>query len=190
MLSLEEACFTRAAALISSGLLRVTDEVDLFDLTDLLISLEKEKEEKNNKSDMFLDYNDEIVTIENRGDVETIDISVSGDNLFFCQDILTKNSFGVPATADFMLALVTSDELEALHQLMAKQLKNRFRDVNVDKKFVIGVDKPKMRMYDVEQPTADLIDDKPVMDNTGFGEQLRSRSRLGKHEITDFDKFM
>lgn len=62
----------------------------------------------------------------------------------------TSESFGLPATADLMLALVSTDELEKLGQYMVIQLKNRYSDFNKNKKFVIGVDKPKMRLYDVE----------------------------------------
>jgi|TARA_B110000467_G_C18332948_1_gene494851 replicative DNA helicase len=61
----------------------------------------------------------------------------------------TSESFGLPATADLMLAIISSEELDNLDQIMIKQLKNRFGDDNKLKKFVIGIDKPKMRLYDV-----------------------------------------
>jgi replicative DNA helicase len=62
----------------------------------------------------------------------------------------TSESFGLPATADFMFALITTDELEQLGQIMVKQLKNRYGDPNTNKKFVIGVDKSKMSFYNLE----------------------------------------
>ena len=69
-----------------------------------------------------------------------------------------------------MVALVSSDELESLNQIMVKQLKNRFNDPVSNKRFVIGVDRAKMRLYDVEDNAQkELIDDTPLMDKTEFG---------------------
>jgi replicative DNA helicase len=62
----------------------------------------------------------------------------------------TSESFGLPATADFMFALITSEELEKLNHIMVKQLKNRYNDPTMNKRFVIGVDRSKMKLYDVE----------------------------------------
>jgi replicative DNA helicase len=62
----------------------------------------------------------------------------------------TSESFGLPATVDFMFALISTEDLEAMNQLMVKQLKNRYNDPTVNKKFVIGVDRAKMRLYDLE----------------------------------------
>jgi replicative DNA helicase len=79
----------------------------------------------------------------------------------------TSESFGLPATADFMFALISTEELEQLGQIMVKQLKNRYSDPNHYKRFVIGVDRAKMRLYDAEQSAqTDIADsgqpDKPV----------------------------
>ena len=71
----------------------------------------------------------------------------------------TSESFGLPATADLMLALVANDELNALNQILVKQLKNRYSDPNQHKRFVIGVDRSKMKLYDVEDAENDLIND-------------------------------
>ena len=72
----------------------------------------------------------------------------------------TSESFGLPATADLMFALISSEELEDLGQLMVKQLKNRYNSPTSYRKFVIGVDRPKMRLYNVEQTAQDdVIDD-------------------------------
>jgi len=89
----------------------------------------------------------------------------------------TSESFGLPATADFMFALVTNEELEALNQILVKQLKNRYGDPNLYKRFVLGIDRAKMRLYDVEdsaqQDIADAgIPDKPL--NT-FGNRERRK---------------
>lgn len=71
----------------------------------------------------------------------------------------TSESFGLPATADFMFALISTEELEQLNQIMVKQLKNRYGDPNFNKKFVVGVDRAKMRLYDAEDSAQkDLVD--------------------------------
>jgi replicative DNA helicase len=77
----------------------------------------------------------------------------------------TSESFGLPATADLMFALVSSEELEALGQIMVKQLKNRYSDPTSYKRFVLGVDRAKMKLFDVEQSAQSLSDsgqDKPL----------------------------
>jgi len=89
----------------------------------------------------------------------------------------TSESFGLPATADFMFALVTNEELEGLNQILVKQLKNRYSDPSYYKRFVIGVDRAKMRLYDAEvsaqNDLADSgqVDDKPL---NSFGNRERS----------------
>lgn len=80
----------------------------------------------------------------------------------------TSESFGLPATADFMIALMISEEMDGLGQLMIKQLKNRYNDPTINKRFVVGVDRSKFRLYDVEQSAQDGILDGPVFDNTKF----------------------
>jgi hypothetical protein len=88
----------------------------------------------------------------------------------------TSESFGLPATADFMFAMVSTEELEDLAQLLFKQLKNRYSDPNFNKRFVVGVDRSKMRLYDVEQNAQDdIIEDTPVFDNTDSGAKLSSK---------------
>jgi replicative DNA helicase len=69
----------------------------------------------------------------------------------------TAESFGLPATADLFLALITSDELEELGQIMVKQLKNRYNDITKDRKFVVGIDRMKMRLFDCEQSAQEDI---------------------------------
>jgi len=95
----------------------------------------------------------------------------------------TSESFGLPATADFMFALITNEELEGLNQIMVKQLKNRYSDPNYFKRFVVGVDRAKMRLYDTEQSAqqdiadSGQVDDKPI--NT-FGNRERNlNSKFG-----------
>lgn len=94
----------------------------------------------------------------------------------------TSESFGLPATADFMFALISNEQLEALNQIMVKQLKNRYGDLNFHKRFVVGIDRPKMRLYNCEQSAQKDIsddsvknqeDDNPVMDKTDFGRGMK-----------------
>ncbi|NBW14948.1 MAG: DNA primase, partial [Caulobacteraceae bacterium] len=71
----------------------------------------------------------------------------------------TSESFGLPATADLMFALISTEELENLGQILVKQLKNRYNDPTVNKRFVVGIDRAKMRLYDVEQDAQkDILD--------------------------------
>lgn len=88
----------------------------------------------------------------------------------------TSESFGLPATADLMFALISTEELADLNQIMVKQLKNRYSDPTTNKRFVIGVDRAKMKLYDVEQVAQDgLMDngqvDKPAFDSTPTGKK-------------------
>ena len=73
----------------------------------------------------------------------------------------TSESFGLPATADLMFALISTEELEGLNQILVKQLKNRYNDPTMFKRFVIGIDRSKMRLYDCEQSAQDgMVDGK------------------------------
>lgn len=87
----------------------------------------------------------------------------------------TSESFGLPATADLMFALVSNEELESLGQIMVKQLKNRYNDPSSNKRFVLGVDRSKMKLYDVDQTEQTLVeDDIPVFDKSKAGQKLNA----------------
>lgn len=94
----------------------------------------------------------------------------------------TSESFGLPATADLMFALISTEELDDLGQIMVKQLKNRYNDLTKYKRFVIGIDRSRMKLYDVEESAqtdimSDMIPDKPI---NNFG------NRDSKDTFTDF----
>lgn len=89
----------------------------------------------------------------------------------------TSESFGLPATADFMFALISSEELESHGQIMVKQLKNRYNDPSRYKRFVIGVDRPKMKLFDIDDATDGIVDDTPVMDKSVIGERLNGERK-------------
>jgi hypothetical protein len=82
----------------------------------------------------------------------------------------TSESFGLPATADMMFALISSEELESLNQIMVKQLKNRYNDPTLNKRFALGIDRSKMRLYDIEQSAQKNI----VDSGQDFDEQPRT----------------
>ena len=174
----EDLCYDKAIKLVESGLVKLSPEMNIFNLTDLLIKIEKEKQFKNEKSDLTIDYNDSIESIEEVGILDTVDISVTGDNLFYCNNILTKNSFGLPATVDFMAAIVTNDELVKLNQYLFVQLASRYGDVNYFKRFVVGVDKSKMKSYDTEQSSQD-----------GLSESGQDNISVDQNNIKKFNGF-
>jgi len=84
----------------------------------------------------------------------------------------TSESFGLPATADLMFALISTEELEGMGQMMVKQLKNRYNDPTHNKRFVIGVDRAKMRLFDADESEQTLTDDTPVFEKTDSHEKL------------------
>ena len=106
----------------------------------------------------------------------------------------TSESFGLPATVDFMFALISTEDLEAMNQLMVKQLKNRYNDPTTNKRFVIGVDRAKMKLYDLEPSAQKDISDsgqrntdqKPKWNNGGGGGQ--SNQKQFGQPTRDFSK--
>lgn len=96
----------------------------------------------------------------------------------------TSESFGLPATADLMFALIRTDELDELNQVMIKQLKNRYNDPSYYKRFVLGIDRSKMKLYDVEESAQSGIsdagqDDTPVFDKSNFGTRQQAEGFKG-----------
>ena len=92
----------------------------------------------------------------------------------------TSESFGLPATADLMFALISTEELEGLNQILVKQLKNRYNDPTVRKRFVIGIDRAKMRLYDCEQTAQEDVVDK------GGGEDYNAKEEKLKKSFDGF----
>jgi len=91
----------------------------------------------------------------------------------------TSESFGLPATADLMFALISTEELEGLNQIMVKQLKNRYNDPTMNKRFVVGIDRAKMRLYDCEQSAQnDIVDDTDIVEY--------NKSEESKAKFNDF----
>lgn len=100
----------------------------------------------------------------------------------------TSESFGLPATADFMFALIASEELDQLGQIMVKQLKNRYNDPNRYKRFVVGIDRARMKLYDAEASAQDdIMDDGPVMDKSPVGIRINNDDK--KFDKSKFQGF-
>ena len=92
----------------------------------------------------------------------------------------TSESFGLPATADLMFALISTEELEGLNQIMVKQLKNRYNDPTIYKRFVIGIDRAKMRLYDCEQKAQE-----DIIDN-GQEDEYNKEDKIPKKSFSEF----
>ena len=93
----------------------------------------------------------------------------------------TSESFGLPATADFMFALISTEEMEELNQITVKQLKNRYNDPSTNKRFVLGIDRSKMRLYDVELGAQD--------DLVNSGQEAENVALFDKTQEGKYDKF-
>ena len=93
----------------------------------------------------------------------------------------TSESFGLPATADFLLALIRTEELDGMNQIMIKQLKNRYSDKSINKRFVVGVDRSKMRLYDVEQGAQ-----KDILDSGGDVEYNENEQKKPRKSFEGF----
>ena len=91
----------------------------------------------------------------------------------------TSESFGLPATADLMFALISTEELEQLGQIMVKQLKNRYNDLSMNKRFIVGIDRAKMRLYDCEQTAQDDVLDSGQDEEYTYDEQKPKKSFEG-----------
>ena len=101
-------------------------------------------------------------------DIEMIDIEVNVNHLFFANNILTHNSnsdiditnvsesMGISHTVDLFLVLISTEQLDKSNQIMFKQLKNRYNDLSKHKRFTVGIDRGKMRLYDIADPTANI----------------------------------
>jgi archaellum biogenesis ATPase FlaH len=98
----------------------------------------------------------------------------------------TSESFGLPATADFMFAVISTEELEKLGQVMVKQLKNRYNDPTSNKRFIIGIDRARMKLYDVEPSAQSLINDSAHVPDAKDDKPLNT---FGTREKKDFGNF-
>jgi replicative DNA helicase len=119
---------------------------------------------------LAVEYNVPILTATqtNRGGFDSSDIDMTD----------TSESIGLPATLDFYMAFMTSDELNAMNLIAVKQLKNRYRDVNTNRHFVIGIDRPKMRFYHVKEwYGSSTKEDAVLMDDRVFGDEMKTPNK-------------
>ena len=95
----------------------------------------------------------------------------------------TCESFGLPATADFMVAMISDEELQSKGQAIFKQLKNRYSDPTLNRKFKVGVDRDKMKLYDVEASAQEGLLDGPIFDKTDTGQQIIQEKKDKVHQL-------
>ena len=95
----------------------------------------------------------------------------------------TSESFGLPATADFMFALMSNEELESLGQMKVKQLKNRYNDPTMNKSFIVGVDRSKMRLYDVENSAQNIVDSNQTKEVESYPTPEQSYDKFSDFKI-------
>ena len=150
---LEDDFLLLAAFYKEKGL--IDGNLSLDEISNLLKTLANEKYQKECISDSSIEYNDEILSIEDIGELETIDITVTGDNLFYCNNILTKNSIGLAATMDFMAGIIQPPELFEQRKYLFKNIKSRF-DSNINQIVTVGIDYEKMRLYNLENDQQEI----------------------------------
>ena len=95
----------------------------------------------------------------------------------------TSESFGLPATADFMFALISTEKLDEMNQIMVKQLKNRYNDTAINRKFIVGINRAKMKLFDVEQPQ--LADANQEQENEEQ-EEVKFTNKFGKKDFSRY----
>ena len=95
----------------------------------------------------------------------------------------TSESFGLPATADFMFALMSNEELESLGQMKVKQLKNRYNDPSMNRSFIVGIDKSKMRLYDVENTAQNIVDSNQTKEKENYPTPEQSYEKFSDFKL-------
>jgi len=95
----------------------------------------------------------------------------------------TSESFGLPATADFMFALISNEELEQLGQMKVKQLKNRYNDPGINRSFIVGVDKAKMRLYDTENSAQNIVGSNQTKEKENYPSPEQSYDKFSDFKI-------
>ena len=95
----------------------------------------------------------------------------------------TSESFGLPATADFMFALMSNEELESLGQMKVKQLKNRYNDPSMNRSFIVGIDKSKMRLYDVENTAQNIVDSNQTKEKENYPSPEQSYDKFSDFKL-------
>jgi replicative DNA helicase len=95
----------------------------------------------------------------------------------------TSESFGLPATADFMFALISTEKLDEMNRIMVKQLKNRYNDTAINRKFIVGINRAKMKLFDVEQPQLAAANQEP---ETEEQEEVKFTNKFGKKDFSRY----
>lgn len=179
-------CYKKALFVIEHPELFESTISDVDQMTELLVSLELEKMRRDAHTDHYLDYNDEIVSIEDTGiDEELMDITVSGDNLFYANGVLTKNSMGIVHSCDVILGIVRSEEFDQLNQVMFVQMKNRYADPSRNKRFMVGLNRSKMKLYDLDATSTQMY---PVSGNVYAPQEKKEESPFDEPLTVELQK--
>ena len=147
--------FERCKALTELHLKEFPEELGKYGyeaVFNAIATLELERLKKEHAEDYLIDFNDEIVEIEEIGEQEVIDITVDKDSLFYADGVLTKNSYATVFICDIVIGIITTEDFDLQNKICFKQLKNRYRDCKLNNKFFLGVNKAKMKLYDINDP--------------------------------------
>lgn len=147
----DDRFWTAVVTQARSILARNKYDISIEDIIEAIVKDEYEKAELARDMEAAILFNDEIESIEYLDEREMMDITVSRDNLFIANGIVTKNSFGIPATADFMISLMRTEELDEQNQVLMKQIKSRYGNKSDKQRFLLGVNQAKQTYFDVEE---------------------------------------
>lgn len=147
----EQYCYKHAVKFFEHRDSLGIDVDSVEELAKLFVELYLDKAKQDSKTDKLIEYDDEIVSIEEYEEEETIDISVSKDSLFYANGILTKNSIGLPQTADFMFAITTDEVLQDNGQQLLHLLKTRWGNKSKIRPQLVNVNFDLMRYSDVSE---------------------------------------
>lgn len=134
-----------------------------------------------------MNFNDEIVSIEILNEEEMIDIEVSDDHLFYGDGILVSNSIGIPGVVDLLFAAMRNEETDAIGQIIFKQLKNRFRQIQYRPKFVLGCEFEQQLFYDLSQNESNLPSPTPAVLIDSSQIQAKFERNLRKNKKNRFE---
>ena len=134
-----------------------------------------------------MNFNDEIVSIEILNEEEMIDIEVSDDHLFYGDGILISNSIGIPGVVDLLFAAMRNEETDAIGQIIFKQLKNRFRQMQYKPKFILGCEFEQQLFYDLSQNEMNLSTSTPAVLVDSSQIQAKFERNLRKNKKNRFE---
>lgn len=174
----DDRFWTAVVTQARSILARNKYDISIEDIIEAIVKDEYEKAELARDMEAAILFNDEIESIEYLDEREMMDITVSRDNLFIANGIVTKNSFGIPATADFMISLMRTEELDECSQVAMKQIKSRYGNKSDKLRFVLGCNQQTQTYYDVEQSMTPTQQNQESKVESMYASKPSTRTRL------------